>query len=282
MNGDEPVPGIPGAFIRRVGELPATLPEGEAAGFAAEARPGQLLFVVEGTGRFRATGGALIEFVADPGADEGKLRLFLLGTARGALIHQRGELPLHAATLVPPGRNAAIAICGPSGAGKSTLAAELSRRGWVLVADDTTRITWNGGEAVAWPSRDSIKLWRDAFESSGIDVSRLERVARDLDKYYVRVPARDTPVKLGAIAELAADGSGSRQDGARDAQHLPIDPHPTARHAAGPRAHRREGGLDLRHVPPSRRTNRDARRTCGHGRSANGPLTSLVAPVRRS
>jgi len=209
MNGDEPVPGIPGAFIRRVGELPATLPEGEAAGFAAEARPGQLLFVVEGTGRFRATGGALIEFVADPGADEGKLRLFLLGTARGALIHQRGELPLHAATLVPPGRNAAIAICGPSGAGKSTLAAELSRRGWVLVADDTTRITWNGGEAVAWPSRDRIKLWRDAFESSGIDVSRLERVARDLDKYYVRVPARDTPVKLGAIAELAADDSGS-------------------------------------------------------------------------
>jgi hypothetical protein len=208
MTKEEPVPGIPGAFIRRVSALPEALADGEAAGFATEAKPGELLFAVRGTGRFRATGGTLIEFVPESDADEGKLRLFLQGTARGALIHQRGELPLHAATLVPPGHDGAVAICGPSGAGKSTLAAELSRRGWMLIADDTTRITWTDGSPIAWPSRDSIKLWRDACMAADIDIAPLERVASDLDKYYVRVPARETPMKLSAVAELVPGPAG--------------------------------------------------------------------------
>jgi hypothetical protein len=60
---------------------------------------------------------------------------------------------------------------------------------------------------MAWPSRDSIKLWRDACEAAGIEVSVLERVTMDLDKYYVRVSARDTPIRLTMIAELTLDGS---------------------------------------------------------------------------
>jgi ATPase subunit of ABC transporter with duplicated ATPase domains len=132
----------------------------------------------------------------------------LNGTARGALIHQRGELPLHACTLLPPGADRAVAICGRSGAGKSTLGATLSRRGWLLVADDTTRVTWNEDHPLAWPSKDSIKLWKDACERAGLDTASLQRVMRDMEKFYVRVPSHQQPVRLGTIIELSTDIDG--------------------------------------------------------------------------
>lgn len=203
MDFDGPVPGIPGARIRRVEALPAELPDAMPAGQNMQAKPGQLLIAQPNIGRFLARDGSEIELVVEQGADPGLVSLLLHGSARGALIHQRGELPLHAATLTPPGADWAVAICGASGDGKSTLAAELSRRGWMLVADDTTRITWSQTHALAWPSRDSIKLWRDVCEIRGLDVSTLERVALTMDKYYLRVPARTEPVRLAAVFELA-------------------------------------------------------------------------------
>ena len=206
MDFDGPVPGIPGANIHRVNELPEHLPGGEPAGPHVQAKPGQLLLTVPGVCRYLVRDGTSIEFAPAPDADPGAVRLFLNGSARGALIHQRGELPLHAATLVPPGGETALAICGGSGAGKSTLAAELSRRGWLLVADDTTRITWNETHAMAWPSRDSIKLWRDACDTNDLDVAGLERVTAALDKYYLHVPALSQPVRLAAVCELLVDG----------------------------------------------------------------------------
>lgn len=204
MDLQGPVPGMPGAIIRRVAQLPAQLPDGRPAGHNAQAKPGHLLSVMPGVGTFLARDGTVIEFAQEDDADQGAIALLLNGTARGALIHQRGELPLHAATLQPPGGGPALAICGASGAGKSTLAAELSRRGWLLVADDTTRVTWDGAAPIAWPSRDTIKLWKDACEAAALDTGGLTRVMRNLDKYYVQVAACEQPVKLGAIVELAA------------------------------------------------------------------------------
>jgi len=208
MDFDGPVAGVPGAVIRRVDGLPRVLADAMPAGQFASAKPGQLLLDVPSVGRFLVRDGVTIEVAPAPDADLGKVTLLLYGSARGALIYQRGELPLHAASLAPPGRDQAFAFCGAAGAGKSTLAAELSRRGWVLVADDTSRITWNTDHAVAWPSRGSIKLWRDACEANGLDVAGLERVTRDLDKYYLPAPARSEPVRLGAVVELLTDGQG--------------------------------------------------------------------------
>jgi hypothetical protein len=209
MDVIEPVPGMPGATIRRVAELPEALPGAAAAGPHAYAKPGALLAVIPGTGRFFARQGDTIEFTVEDDADDGMVSLILNGTARGALIHQRGELPLHAATMLPPGGERALAVCGYSGAGKSTLAAELSRRGWTLVADDTTRVTVEDGIVTAWPSRDSIKLWRDALESANIDPQSLTRVARTFEKYYLQVRAVDRPVPLAWVVELTRDSDAA-------------------------------------------------------------------------
>jgi hypothetical protein len=214
MDFNGPVPGIPGAVIRGVDELPDQLPDAEPAGRFSQAKPGHLLLDVPHIARFLVRDGKRIEVAVEPDADPGLVTLLLNGSARSALIHQCGELPLHAATLVPPGGNGAIAICGPSGVGKSTLAVQLSARGWILIADDTTRVTWNETHPMAWPSRDSIKLWRDTCEANNLDVTRLERVTMDLDKYYLSVPARQEPVRLAAVIELLVDGNRQQQQSA--------------------------------------------------------------------
>ncbi len=206
MQLEGPVPGIPGASIQRVESLPDTLAGGLPAGPHARAIPGEVLIDWPGAGRYRVTGGNLIEFAPAADAIPGAVMLHLNGTARGALIHQRGELPLHAASLIPPGGDAAIAICGFSGAGKSTLAATLSRRGWTLLADDATRVTWDGEAPLAWPSRDRIKLWGEACTRFGIDSAGLDRVQEGADKYYLPVPFSAEPVRLAMVAELAREG----------------------------------------------------------------------------
>ncbi|MEI9886394.1 MAG: hypothetical protein WDN08_07795 [Rhizomicrobium sp.] len=187
--------------------LPTELPDGKPAGSFAQAKPGHLLSVLPGVGAFSARDGTLIEFAHADDADQGALALHLGGTARGGAD--------------PSARRIAVACRDPGAAGRrdgagdlrrvgrrqsQTLAAELCRRGWALVADDTTRVTWDGTHPVAWPSRDTIKLWKDACDAAGLDIADLRRVMNGLDKFYVRVAARDKPVRLGTIVELSPSG----------------------------------------------------------------------------
>jgi hypothetical protein len=202
---EEAVPGIPGAVIRRVAQVRTDLPGAAPAGYGSLARPGELLATIPGAGRYYCRDGTTIEAVADEGADPGHFALCLYGTARAALIHQRGEVPLHAASFVPPRGDGAVAIVGPTGAGKSSLGFQLSRRGWRLVADDATRLTCEAGRVLAWPSRDTIKLWEDACLAAGHDVAGLQRVARSMAKYYVPVAAHGDPVELRMVFELSGD-----------------------------------------------------------------------------
>lgn len=198
-----PIPGMPDAEVLPVASLPDRLPGAERAGLYAEAMPGRLLQVVPGVARYLARDGRAIEVAPEAGADDGAIGIFLSGAVCAALVHQRGELPLHAATLVAPGRNAAIAICGPSGVGKSTLAAELTMRGWLLLADDMTRISWDGARAIAWPGRGAIKLWRDACEAIGRDTVGLDRVRAGMQKFFLPVTLQPSSMPLAAIVELS-------------------------------------------------------------------------------
>ena len=93
-----------------------------------------LLFVATDAGRYRIAGGREIIIEPNAGAPDRNVRLFLLGSAFGALLHQRGLLPLHANAVEIDGK--AVAFMGPSGAGKSTLAAWFHDRGHRVIADD--------------------------------------------------------------------------------------------------------------------------------------------------
>lgn len=211
--GDVPLRGIPGAFARPVDTLPEDAP-GKTG--VLQHRPNGLFFEVPSVARYRISGGNLIEFAPAPEADPRAVELFLHNSARGYLVHQRGELPLAAATLLSP-RLKGVAICGPSAFGKSTLAAALCRRGWKLVADGITRVTGNGITATAWPADAHLGLWKDACKRLRVNLDRAVMVRGELLKFFVPVPSAEAPLALTAIIGLRMI------PGARLAAVLPSD-----------------------------------------------------------
>jgi hypothetical protein len=184
----------PDAAIRR-GSV--TLPEANP-GYSA-AGDGTLLTVPR-VGRYLISGGREILVDPAPGASERNVRLFLLGSAFGALLHQRGLLPLHANAIEIDGR--AFAFCGHSGAGKSTMAAWFHDRGHRILADDVCVIGFDeAGRALAYPGIPRLRLWREALEASGREAGAFARSFDDLDKYDVPTQreAPPRPLPLGAI-----------------------------------------------------------------------------------
>lgn len=211
------VPGIDGARIREVSDLPTSLVGAVRVGPYSVAKPGVLLRVIPGLARFLVQQGTVIDVVVEDGADRATLDAFLHGAVLGALIHQRGELPLHASTLVPPSGGGAVAIAGPSGVGKSTLAYELIRRGWTMLSDDLTRVTCDDSRVSAWPGRSMIKLWADACANFGLPVASLAHVPDERDKYLVPVPTSRSTAALSIILHLSREcpGGVSEVDGVK-------------------------------------------------------------------
>ena len=142
-------------------------------------------FEIPEVGRFLVRQG--VEVVVQPaeGANPTSIRLFLLGSALGALFHQRGLLPLHAGGVVTP--LGCVAFGGDAGAGKSTLTAFLRRRGYRSLADDVLVIDRVETQARALPGYPQTKLWADAASRLGVDLARSEQVDELRDKYYVEI-----------------------------------------------------------------------------------------------
>jgi HPr Serine kinase C-terminal domain len=131
--------------------------------------------------RIHVAGGSSIAIDPEPGASMDDIRAYLLGSAMGALLHQRGLLPLHASAVEIDGQ--AIAFCGASGAGKSSLALYLVRRGHRLLCDDICAIDTASGVPTLWPGLINLKLWGESLAAAGEAVDGLEPVLVDLDKY---------------------------------------------------------------------------------------------------
>ncbi|MBV8687752.1 MAG: hypothetical protein JOZ90_05360 [Alphaproteobacteria bacterium] len=176
---------------------------------------GALLRIAQ-VGRYLVAGGRDLLVDADPSASPRNLRLFLLGSAFAAILHQRGLLPLHANAMVVAGR--AIGFMGRSGAGKSTLAAWFHDRGFEVLADDVCIVTWDGsGRPLAHPGIPRLRLWREALEASGRRAGDYEAAFDDMDKYNVpteRGPAR-SPVPLDHLYLLEEAAAGAEAEIAR-------------------------------------------------------------------
>ena len=170
---------------------------------------GTLLYVRE-VGRFLIREGREIIIEADPAGSLRNVRLFLLGSAFGALLHQRGLLPLHANAIEVDGR--AVAFAGHSGAGKSTLAAWFHDRGHRILADDVCVVGVDAtGTPLAYPGIPRLRLWRQALEASGRSVENYQRSFDRMDKYDVPTLHEQAaaPLVLDRIYLLGKAGEGS-------------------------------------------------------------------------
>src|SRR5271165_534370 len=102
----------------RAGSVSETLDQPYAVGVLYRAAPGRFLLSIPGIARYLALDGRMIVIDRAAGADDADVRVFLLASVFGALLHQRGVLPLHgSAVAAGPG---AVLFLGASVSGKST------------------------------------------------------------------------------------------------------------------------------------------------------------------
>ena len=143
------------------GTTPEHLNGNISSGILYEATEKEFLLSLPNIGNYLVRNGD--EVIIDPksGASEDEIRLFLLGSVFGALLYQRGYLPLHGSAVEIAGK--AIIILGNSAAGKSTLAASLYLSGYPLISDDLSAISVSeSGRCVILPGISFFKLWKDS------------------------------------------------------------------------------------------------------------------------
>lgn len=151
--------------------------------------------------RFLIVSGDTILVDAEAGVDEDSVRVFLLGSAIGALLHQRGLLVLHG-NAIRMGNGCMVCI-GQSGAGKSTLAAGFALRGHEILADDVVAVD---GASRVLPGYPRIKLWQDAADHLTIDTGPLHRIRPALQKFHFPVrPASADSLPIRWIYLLDSD-----------------------------------------------------------------------------
>lgn len=160
-----------------------------------EVQPGVFRMSVPEVALYRVEEGCRILITPLPEAPAEKIRLFLLGSAMGALLYQRGLFPLHGSAVETVW--GAMIFVGVQGAGKSTLAAEFHRQGYRLLSDDVCAVAATPEGLQIIPAMAQFRLRADAYERFGVTPG-----ARfDVDKYVVPMGEGQCPhpVPLRAI-----------------------------------------------------------------------------------
>jgi hypothetical protein len=173
---------------------------------------------VEKVGSFYACNGSEVEYAPAKGATRASLELYLNGSVYGAILHQRGILPLHGSSFA--WRGSGIMLCGESGAGKSSLTAAFCMAGAEFLTDDVTPIVICDGKPFILPLSDRIKLWEDSLLQLNREKSGLTAICPGQEKYYFPMEKgnhRSFPLHRVFIIEVTEDeqvhgNNGSRVD----------------------------------------------------------------------
>lgn len=181
--------------VVRLAPVPDALDDPAAGGVLYQASPGCLRLEVPGVASYLITSGSEIRVRPTGDVLDKDARLFLYGSAMGAVLQQRGDLTLHASAVTDGER--VLLFAGPSGHGKSTLAAAFAAHGYGLVSDDLVTVRRRSDGSLFSPAGFPwIKLWADALTRLDIDDTPLARVREGLQKSYLPVPP--TPASVEA------------------------------------------------------------------------------------
>jgi hypothetical protein len=178
-----------------LGVVPECIESPISCGGLYEASATQFLLRLEGVANYLVESGSQIT-IEPTSNDPTELRVFLYSSCMGALLQQRGIVPLHASGVLTD--RGALLFAGASGVGKSTLAAALSLRGFPVIADDIAAITLDSqGKAKVLPGIRRLKLWKQALSQLHLADLPLQRTRHHLEKYEYS-PA---PVGQGELGE---------------------------------------------------------------------------------
>ncbi|MBF0546706.1 MAG: hypothetical protein HQM08_19825 [Candidatus Riflebacteria bacterium] len=192
---EHPIPEI----LIRAGDVPSCLEFPLHRADHWETTHGFFLLRLAGVGNFLIRDGREIVYSSDPACGTRKLALYLLGTCFAILLHQRGNLVLHASSIAVGDR--AMLFCGPSRAGKSTLAALLCRRGYALLNDDVCTLCPAGDDSYeVHPDGRMLKLWTESLDELQWDREPEMAVQENFQKYYCAPPVTEAHARpVGAI-----------------------------------------------------------------------------------
>ena len=168
-----------------LGRVPEHLPEVRGSGILFEAALNDFLFKFEGIGRYRVQYGSRIIIQPEREALPAEIRLVLLGSSIGALLHQRGMLAIHGSAITDG--NQTTILSGQSGVGKSTIAAGLLELGYSVIADDISVIGRNGKHFIVERGIPHLKLWKDVLVHLN-KADDLSKVRPQLEKYRIPIP----------------------------------------------------------------------------------------------
>lgn len=140
------------------------------------------------------------------------LRVYLLGSAFGALLHQREWLPLHVSAI--QSGQSVWAFSGDSGAGKSTLAAFLNRRyGFSIVSDDVSVLSPQDKAPLLHPGPRKLKLWKSAIDKIGFQNEKLIQDLQNTEKYQLYLGDKTLheplPIRGLIMLDRCEDGESS-------------------------------------------------------------------------
>ncbi len=168
-----------------------------------EGKTGECLLTVQDVARYYVVNGNSITIQPNPNAHPDYLRLFLFGSAFGALLHQRGYLPLHGSAVQMPDGRAAVFL-GKTGAGKSTLAAALCLRGHTPLSDDISPLRKDASGALwIYPGLPQHKLGQKSLMELCLSPATTQKVRLSVEKYFLSITGSSImPVPLGMLYEL--------------------------------------------------------------------------------
>lgn len=162
-----------------------------------------VMFRIINTAIFCIQDGKRITVSPMKGADEDKIRLFILGTCMGALLIQRKVIPLHGSAIEIDGK--AYAIIGESGAGKSTLASAFLNRGYKLISDDVIAVSFSENNIpYVTPAYPQQKLWDTSLKEFGMNSNKYRPIIERESKFAVPVHSEFSTevLPLAGIFEL--------------------------------------------------------------------------------
>ena len=161
----------PPDVVIRCGPTPYGLAHPRFKGVRFETAEDEFLLRVDGVARYYVQGGRTVVVTPEEGAGDDVV-VFLMGSAMGALLHQRRVLALHGGAIMANGE--AVIFSGPSGVGKSVLTAAFLARGYGFLADDICAVTTADGDPAVIPDSRGLNCGRTPLRSSkrtGTDLS---------------------------------------------------------------------------------------------------------------
>lgn len=173
---------------------------------------GRLIFHIKQVGTYNIKDGKEITIEPVENAEMQDLRLYLLGSAMGALLWQRGIFPIHGSTLCRRGEEQCFLVTGVQKAGKSTLAAALIEDGYEIITDDVSPAVFDReGNPWVLPSYPQQKLTKDTLNFLGKETTSFTLIMGRINKYAVPREAEfsPSPKRLKNIYEMER-GNGER------------------------------------------------------------------------